>query len=71
MNILAPVVTLNAGQFLFKGQSRPLSSHLNLYISDEDNLASWNPNSSSARKFFTPDDLDAGVSNLIYLHFTA
>uniref|UniRef100_A0A6Q2YHN7 Calx-beta domain-containing protein n=1 Tax=Esox lucius TaxID=8010 RepID=A0A6Q2YHN7_ESOLU len=39
MNTLAPVVTRNTGQVLFKGQSRPLSSNLNLRISDEDNLS--------------------------------
>ncbi|XP_055793031.1 FRAS1-related extracellular matrix protein 2-like [Salvelinus fontinalis] len=39
MNTLAPVVTSNTGQMLFKGQSRPLSSNHNLRISDEDNLS--------------------------------
>ncbi|XP_064877235.1 FRAS1-related extracellular matrix protein 2-like [Oncorhynchus nerka] len=39
MNTLAPVVTINTGQMLFKGQSRPLSSNHNLRISDEDNLS--------------------------------
>ncbi|XP_064795225.1 FRAS1-related extracellular matrix protein 2-like [Oncorhynchus masou masou] len=39
MNTLAPVVTINTGQMLFKGQSRPLSSNHNLRISDKDNLS--------------------------------
>uniref|UniRef100_A0A3B4BU34 Calx-beta domain-containing protein n=1 Tax=Pygocentrus nattereri TaxID=42514 RepID=A0A3B4BU34_PYGNA len=78
MNTLAPVVTLNAGQLLFEGQSRPLSSRLNLCISDEDNLADVRISVvhglrygrltvlGSQRKFFTPDDLDAGV--VVYEH---
>lgn len=73
MNTLAPVVTLNAGQFLFEGQSRPLSSNLNLRISDEDNLADVRISVvhglhhgtltvlGMQRKFITPNDLDAGV----------
>ncbi|XP_072552171.1 FRAS1-related extracellular matrix protein 2-like [Salminus brasiliensis] len=77
-NSLAPVVTLNAGQLLFEGQSRPLSSDLNLCISDEDNLADVRISVvhglrhgtltvlGSLRKFFTPDDLDAGV--VVYEH---
>ncbi|KAL6483774.1 hypothetical protein MHYP_G00086460 [Metynnis hypsauchen] len=78
MNTLAPVVTLNAGQLLFEGQSRPLSSRLNLRISDEDNLADVRISVvhglrygrltvlGSQRKFFTPDDLEAGV--VVYEH---
>ncbi|KAI4893101.1 hypothetical protein NFI96_026772 [Prochilodus magdalenae] len=78
MNTLAPVVTLNAGQLLFEGQSRPLSSSQNLRISDEDNLADVRISVvhgsrygkltvlGSHRKFFTPDDLDAGV--VVYEH---
>lgn len=78
MNTLAPVVTLNTGQLLFEGQSRPLSSRLNLHISDEDNLANVRISVvrglqhgsltvlGSQQKFFTPDDLDAGV--VVYGH---
>ncbi|XP_026776488.3 FRAS1-related extracellular matrix protein 2-like [Pangasianodon hypophthalmus] len=78
MNTLAPVVTLNAGQFLFEGQSRPLSSKLNLRISDEDNLADVRISVvhglrhgtltvlGSQRKFFTPDDLETSV--VMYEH---
>ncbi|KAJ7997493.1 hypothetical protein DPEC_G00229600 [Dallia pectoralis] len=40
MNTLAPVVTRNAGQLLYEGQSRPLFSRHNLEISDEDDLDS-------------------------------
>ncbi|XP_030630785.1 FRAS1-related extracellular matrix protein 2 [Chanos chanos] len=78
MNTLAPVVTLNSGQILFEGQSRPISSTLNLRISDEDNLADVKISVvrglhhgiltvlGSQRKFFTPDDLAAGV--VMYEH---
>lgn len=78
MNTLAPVVTLNAGQFLFDCQSRPLSSNLNLCISDEDNHTDVRISVlhglrhgtlkvlGSQRKFFTLDDLDTGV--VMYEH---
>ncbi|XP_034459776.1 FRAS1-related extracellular matrix protein 2b [Hippoglossus hippoglossus] len=78
MNTLAPVVTRNAGQLLYEGQSRPLSSSHNLEISDEDNLDKVQITVidglrrgeltvlGSRRKFFTPSDLDAGV--VIYQH---
>ncbi|KAM9780822.1 FRAS1-related extracellular matrix protein 2-like [Syngnathus typhle] len=38
MNSLAPVVTHNAGQLLYEGQSRPLVTGHNLEIGDKDNL---------------------------------
>ncbi|XP_062242743.1 FRAS1-related extracellular matrix protein 2-like [Platichthys flesus] len=78
MNTLAPVVTRNAGQLLYEGQSRPLSSSHNLEVSDEDNLDKVQITVidglrhgeltvlGSRRKFFTPTDLDAGV--VIYQH---
>lgn len=78
MNTLAPVVTRNTGQLLYEGQSRPLSSSQNLEISDEDNLDKVRITVidglrhgdltvlGSRRKFFTPNDLDAGIA--IYQH---
>lgn len=78
MNSLAPVVTRNTGQLLYEGQSRPLSSTHNLEISDEDNLDAVSIAVvdglrhgdllvlGSPRKFFTPDDLDAGA--VVYQH---
>uniref|UniRef100_H3CX40 FRAS1 related extracellular matrix 2a n=1 Tax=Tetraodon nigroviridis TaxID=99883 RepID=H3CX40_TETNG len=78
MNSLAPVVTRNTGQLLYEGQSRPLFSTHNLEISDEDNLDAVSISVvdglrhgtlvvlGSQRKFFTPDDLAAGV--VVYQH---
>ncbi|KAL2098421.1 hypothetical protein ACEWY4_007628 [Coilia grayii] len=78
MNTLAPVATKNTGQLLFEGQSRQLSSHQNLEISDEDNLENVRITVvdglkhgeltvlRSQRKFFTPADLDAGI--VVYQH---
>lgn len=78
MNSLAPVVTRNTGQLLYEGQSRPLFSTHNLEISDEDNLDAVRIAVvdglrhgdlvvlGSQRKFFTPDDLAAGV--VVYQH---
>lgn len=78
MNSLAPVVTRNTGQLLYEGQSRPLFSTHNLEISDEDNLDAVSITVvdglrhgdllvlGSQRKFFTPEDLDAGV--VVYQH---
>lgn len=78
MNTLAPVATKNTGQLLFEGQSRALSSSLNLEISDEDNLDDVRITVvdglkhgeltvlGSRRKFFTPADLDAGI--VVYQH---
>uniref|UniRef100_A0A4W5NXS4 Fras1 related extracellular matrix 3 n=1 Tax=Hucho hucho TaxID=62062 RepID=A0A4W5NXS4_9TELE len=78
MNTLAPVATKNTGQLLFEGQSRTLSSSHNLEISDEDNLDNVKITVvdglkhgeltvlGARRKFFTPDDLDAGI--VVYQH---
>nr|XP_020476103.1 FRAS1-related extracellular matrix protein 2 isoform X2 [Monopterus albus] len=78
MNTLAPVVTLNTGQLLYEGQSRPLFSTHNLEISDEDNLDAVIITAldglrhgdlmvlGSHRKYFTPADLTAGV--VVYQH---
>ncbi|XP_056612259.1 FRAS1-related extracellular matrix protein 2b [Triplophysa dalaica] len=78
MNTLAPVVTLNTGQLLYEGHSRPLSSSENLQISDEDNLDHVQITVidglrhgqltvlGSRRKYFTPADLDVG--SVLYQH---
>uniref|UniRef100_H3DK22 Fras1 related extracellular matrix 3 n=1 Tax=Tetraodon nigroviridis TaxID=99883 RepID=H3DK22_TETNG len=78
MNTMAPLASKNTGQLLFEGQSRVLSSSLNLEISDEDNLDDVRITVvdglkhgkltvlGSRRKFFTPADLDAGI--VVYQH---
>lgn len=78
MNTMAPLATKNTGQLLFEGQSRVLSSSLNLEISDEDNLEDVRITVvdglkhgeltvlGSRRKFFSPADLDAGI--VMYQH---
>ncbi|XP_064861131.1 LOW QUALITY PROTEIN: FRAS1-related extracellular matrix protein 2a [Oncorhynchus nerka] len=78
INSLAPVVTLNAGQLLYEGQSRPLFSTHNLEISDEDDLDSVTATVVDGlrhgdltvlglrRKYFTAADLNTGV--VIYQH---
>lgn len=78
MNSLAPVVTRNTGQLLYEGQSRPLFSTHNLEISDEDNLDAVSISVAdglrhgdlvvlgSHRRFFTPEDLAAGL--VVYQH---
>lgn len=78
INSLAPVVTLNTGQLLYEGQSRPLFSTHNLEISDEDDLDSVTVTVVDGlrhgdltvlglrRKYFTAADLNTGV--VIYQH---
>ncbi|XP_033106902.1 extracellular matrix protein 3-like [Anneissia japonica] len=73
-NTLAPVVTRNTGMILYEGQSRAFLTSQNLQISDEDNRedviitpinglvhGEIQVNGVSGQKFFTIDDLDAGV----------
>ncbi|XP_061608318.1 FRAS1-related extracellular matrix protein 2-like [Phyllopteryx taeniolatus] len=78
MNSLAPVVTQNAGQLLYEGQSRPLVTGHNLEISDEDNLEAVSITVvgglrhglllvlGSHGKSFTAADLAAGT--VVYQH---
>ncbi|KAI5099849.1 FRAS1-related extracellular matrix protein 2 precursor, partial [Silurus meridionalis] len=78
MNTLAPVVTKNAGQLLYEGQSRHLFTQNNLEISDEDNLDSVRITVvnglrhgdltilGSSMKYFTPADLQVGI--VVYQH---
>ncbi|XP_071950665.1 extracellular matrix protein 3-like [Antedon mediterranea] len=73
-NTLAPVVTRNTGLTLYEGQYRTFLTSQNLQISDEDNRedviitpinglvnGEIKVNGVSGQKFFTIQDLDAGV----------